>query len=127
MIIRTLKGRKRPQEGPLEQLEPTLGIGGRGHCQEAVPFMSGKGDSSRCLACKSHMPSLGGVSAVCLSLAECLSAWTLKHKWLWDTWQGGGTGLGPSYQPCVFEKIRVFVKAGGICQVSSGMKRRGMV
>ena len=48
-----------------------------------------------------------GVS--CLSrrpgMSLCLGT---KHKCLWDIGQGGVTGLGPSHQPCIFEKIHVY-------------------
>lgn len=62
------------------------------------------------------MPRLHGTCAKpgrgvsCLSqhpgMSLCLGT---KHKCLWDIWQGGGTGLGPSHQPCIFEKIHVYV------------------
>lgn len=66
----------------------------------------------------SHMPSLGGVSAVCLGLPECLSAWALRGKCLWGIWQGGGTGLGTAHQPHLFEKSPVYVKACGMYTVA---------
>ena len=71
--------------------------------------MSGEETVAGALACKSHGLSLGGVSAVCLGLPECLSAWAPNASVSGAFGQGGGRGLGPSHEACIFEKIRVCV------------------
>lgn len=72
--------------------------------------MSGEGDSSRCLACKSHGLSLGGcqLSVSASGMSVCLGT---KRKCL-GIWAGMGQGPGPSHEPCTFEKIRVGVCLG---------------
>lgn len=53
-----------------------------------------RGDRSRCLACKSHGLSLGEVSAVCLGLLECLSAWAPNASVSGAFGRGGAGGWG---------------------------------
>ena len=68
--------------------------------------MSGEETVAGALACKSHGLSLGGVSAVCLGLPECLSAWAPNARVSGAFGQGGGMGnlkgmLGYLPLPCL--------------------------
>lgn len=84
-----------------------------------------RGDRSRCLACKSHGLSLGGVSAVCLGLLECLSAWAPNASVSGAFGRGGGRGLGPSHELCIFEKGCVCVGKWYLLGLLGDVKERG--
>ena len=60
--------------------------------------MSGEETEAGALSANQHGLSLGEVSAVCLGLLECLSAWAPNASVSGAFGRGGGRGL------CIFEK-----------------------